>query len=683
MTIRRRIMSTYLVLMAIVLLYLAVSSFGQNIRVSVDQDMNAILELKNSWSEMQVALNDLLVHWDDGSAYRRLLDRRREFGVRLTDARETVNSRAFYPREFRQYFENLGAVWTLAEARLTNIDAVVERPEFAAVEERVRRQTGLQRFSLAWQELIEINTLASRRQAHTIRQLMGEVEFFPIYRDTVDHMFTVILSSAVQIQDRVVLTNRITWFVFFTAFIAACVVIALHFSHTLSRPIIRIAQRLRDFTGQTGAENLDHEHDEVRVLFRTVDHMIEHYTNLSERAEKLSRGEIDRAGTTSPREGIVGRSIEEIASYLRELAQTSGWIRDGEYGSRIRERSEHDVIAHTFNVMSGVIHEKITTLRNMYEAMEEAVLVLGENGEVLETNSRFTELFGYDASLPELTRDRDELHHQVCMSVVRQLAPFTKESFQGGTVTDHYLNLQGVHNREIPVRISSRVLPDKNDEKRQVMFLISNESWRARAKRERERLRAQATVAELKALRAQINPHFFFNTLNTIAHLIETDAPIAVETVEKLSGLFRYTLAATTRDRVRLEEELEHVRHLLDIERLRYGERLNVEFLIDQDLRGHTLPPMLLQPLVENAVRYGGDDTGHVRLHVTARRDGHTVKVEIADQGGSEIDFDRLLKTSGTGIRNVNHRLKTLYGRPLVFRRNTPQGLVVEVNLPT
>lgn len=682
MTIRRRIMSTYLVLMVIVLLYLAVSSFGQNMRISVHQDMNTILELKNSWSEMQVALNDLLVHWDDGRAYNRLRERRRKFGARLADTRETVNSRAFYPREFRRYFDNLQAVWMLAEARLTNIDAVVERPEFTIVEELVQRQTGLQRFSLVWQELIENNTLASRRQAHTIRQLMGEVEFFPIYRDTVDHMFAVILASAAQIQDRVVLTNRVLWFLFFSAFITACVVIALHFSLTLSRPIIRIAQRLRNFTGQTGAENLDHEHDEIQVLFRTVDHMIEHYTRLAERAGKLSRGEIDEGDTTASHEGIVGRSIEEIASYLRELAQTSAWIRDGEYGSRIRERSKHDVIAHTFNVMSGVIHEKITTLRNMYEAMDEAVLVLDEKGTVLETNSRFAELFGYETNPTEELQDRDALHRRVYENVAGQLACFTDESFRSGAITDRYMNLRGLHNREIPVRITSRVLPDKSEEQHQVMFLLSNESWRARAKRERERLRAQATVAELKALRAQINPHFFFNTLNTIAHLIETDAPIAVETVEKLSGLFRYTLAATTRDRVRLEEELEHVRHLLDIEHLRYGERLQVEFQIDQDLQGHTLPPMLLQPLVENAVRYGGDDSGNVSLRLSAHREGHTVKVEVADQGGSEIEFDRLLKTSGTGIRNVNHRLKTLYGRPLVFRRNTPQGLVAEVHLP-
>ena len=91
---------------------------------------------------------------------------------------------------------------------------------------------------------------------------------------------------------------------------------------------------------------------------------------------------------------------------------------------------------------------------------------------------------------------------------------------------------------------------------------------------------------------------------------------------------------------------------------------------------------MLLQPLVENAVRYGEGELGNVDLALSGRKEGETMILEIADHGMKEIDIDALMDSGGTGIRNVNQRFLTIFGYPLSFRRNEPRGLVATLRIP-
>jgi LytS/YehU family sensor histidine kinase len=107
-----------------------------------------------------------------------------------------------------------------------------------------------------------------------------------------------------------------------------------------------------------------------------------------------------------------------------------------------------------------------------------------------------------------------------------------------------------------------------------------------------------------------------------------------------------------------------------------------VKYSIDRALHSQPIPPMLLQPLVENAVRYGSDEAGAVRISIAARKEGETMVLEIADQGSRPVDIDSLLYGSGTGIPNVNQRFATIFGRQLTFRRNTPSGLVAVLRIP-
>ena len=675
MTIKRRIFVTYLVLIAIVIVHLGLSAAIRSLSTRVEGDRAAILEARIGWGTTRALLGDMIINWDEGNVYRRFLGERAAFEAKLESLRRTVESRWYYPRTFKLLIGNLSAVWEMADAHLDRVAAVVDNPDFALAERLVRERPGLQRLNHLWSELMARDTADARRLAYPIQQLISEVEFFPLYGASVENLFDILVERTDEARADFMRIESVVLVVFFLSFLAACLILSSRFAHALSLPIVQVTRRLRDFTGLSGVVVARKaSDDELALLSRTVDKMIGHYTDLSERAGRLARGEVSGDAPQFPREGIVGRSLDEIADYLHELSHTSAWIRDGEYGLQIKERSGSDVITRNFNIMSTVIHEKIGTLRRMFEAVDEAVLVASEGGAVLETNSRLHRLIGAREA-------NDRSLEYITSRLVPQLMSYITPKAAEEARMARFVKLRSLQGHEVPVKLKIRALATTERGVGQWMFIIADESWRARIKRERERLRSQAVIAELRALRAQIDPHFFFNTLNTIAHLIETKPDAAVETVAGLADLFRYALTASKREQVPLQDELRQVRRFLDIERLRYGDNLQVEFTFDEDLQSRPVPPMLLQPLVENAIRYGADATGRISLRITVRSDGNGVAAEIADQGESRIDFDRLLDGTGTGLRNVNQRLNLIYGRPLEFERNHPTGLLVRVRL--
>ena len=199
-----------------------------------------------------------------------------------------------------------------------------------------------------------------------------------------------------------------------------------------------------------------------------------------------------------------------------------------------------------------------------------------------------------------------------------------------------------------------------------------------------ERLRAMATEAELKALKAQINPHFLFNTLNTIAALIHTDPPQAEATVERLAEMFRYVLADSERGWVPLREELAFVDGYLEIEKVRYGGRLRVTRDVAPEALEVPVPGLILQPLVENAVRHGSGSNGRIDLTIRVRQRGEDVVVSVADQGpGMPSDYKAAV-SPGLGLHNVDERLIKTYGEAhgVEIRDNDPQGTIVTLRIP-
>ncbi len=184
-----------------------------------------------------------------------------------------------------------------------------------------------------------------------------------------------------------------------------------------------------------------------------------------------------------------------------------------------------------------------------------------------------------------------------------------------------------------------------------------------------EQLIRSKTEAELAALRSRIDPHFLFNTLNSIAALIRDDPVRAEAATLQLSSLFRYALEAHRQPLVALAEEVEIVRRYLEIEQLRLGDRLVFDISIAPELSRHHVPPLLLQPLVENAVRHGiapSVEGGVVR--VRGWREGDCICLSVSDSGGGTGEAGG----SGEGLDNVRRRLHALYGEraALTLRRS-------------
>ena len=173
--------------------------------------------------------------------------------------------------------------------------------------------------------------------------------------------------------------------------------------------------------------------------------------------------------------------------------------------------------------------------------------------------------------------------------------------------------------------------------------------------------REGALRARLAALQAQVNPHFLFNTLNAIAALIPKDAAAAEETVERLASVLQYSIASSSRGRVKLGEELAAVRDYLDIEHARFGARLRSSIEVDRGLEDDAIPPMLLQPLVENAVLHGlsSRDEGGAVL-VQGRAEAGAMILRVSDDGVGPGGSKR--RGNRTGLDNLRERLALTYG---------------------
>jgi signal transduction histidine kinase len=206
--------------------------------------------------------------------------------------------------------------------------------------------------------------------------------------------------------------------------------------------------------------------------------------------------------------------------------------------------------------------------------------------------------------------------------------------------------------------------------------------------REREvqlaQLSEQLASARFAALQAQVNPHFLFNTLNTIAVLVrEDDRQAAVRIVEQLSEVLRSTLSSHRADEVTLGEELELVRQYVAIEQARFSDRLRPEFKIDDSLLSAAIPSFALQHLVENAIRHGiAREPNAGRLVISADRAGEMIDISVTDDGPG-IDPEAVLP-KGHGIENTRERLRTLYGddASLVVVRRVEGGTIATLKVP-
>ncbi|KGO94675.1 hypothetical protein Q766_00725 [Flavobacterium subsaxonicum WB 4.1-42 = DSM 21790] len=199
---------------------------------------------------------------------------------------------------------------------------------------------------------------------------------------------------------------------------------------------------------------------------------------------------------------------------------------------------------------------------------------------------------------------------------------------------------------------------------------------------ERQAVLQQSVLrSELSALKAQLNPHFLYNVFNTINASIPLELEQTRQMIAELSDLFRYQLRVSNFETVPLSEELDFTSKYLDLEKARFEERLTIEIFADEALLNEPVPPLILQPIVENAVKHGISPQiigGKITIRVSKGAKG--LEFSVTDTGIGVIDKSRLLNI-GIGLTNTEMRLNKMFGTSLIFTDNKPHGLCVQFTL--
>jgi len=205
----------------------------------------------------------------------------------------------------------------------------------------------------------------------------------------------------------------------------------------------------------------------------------------------------------------------------------------------------------------------------------------------------------------------------------------------------------------------------------------------SQATEEREQLEARLARAQLQSLRLQLHPHFLFNTLNTVNALIGTDRHAAERVISGLSELLRMSLSSASEQEVSLARELELLAHYIEIQQIRFQDRLTVSFRIDPESRYALVPNLMLQPLVENAIRHGiAPRAAPGTVVVTATRRANRLELSVVDDGVGEKP--RAQHRDGVGLGNTRARLLSLYGSDHRFEAGGEPGggFAVRIEIP-
>ncbi len=194
-------------------------------------------------------------------------------------------------------------------------------------------------------------------------------------------------------------------------------------------------------------------------------------------------------------------------------------------------------------------------------------------------------------------------------------------------------------------------------------------------------LKQVALKSELSALKAQLNPHFLYNVFNTISASVPAEQEKTRNMIAELSDLFRYQLKASKVEKVTLEEELNFIKKYLQLEKERFEDRLELIFDIDTTILNEKIPPMLLQPLIENSIKHGLSsliDGGEIKIIVKKKED--KLYFEVSDTGVG-IKNKEAVFNKGIGLTNTKLRLEKMYESTLNLSDNTPKGLKISFEL--
>lgn len=198
-------------------------------------------------------------------------------------------------------------------------------------------------------------------------------------------------------------------------------------------------------------------------------------------------------------------------------------------------------------------------------------------------------------------------------------------------------------------------------------------------------LETRLARAQLQTLRLQLQPHFLFNALNTISSILYDDVQAADRMIARLSDFLRLTLRTSEAQEVTLRQELEFLDLYLEIMRMRFEDRLKVDFAVPPETLEALTPQLILQPLVENSIKHAADPlSGHIQINVCARRENGSLWLEVCDAGpGIQANRSKTLN-DGFGLANTVERLQQLYGtaQTLTLENAALGGLCVKVKIP-
>jgi len=198
-------------------------------------------------------------------------------------------------------------------------------------------------------------------------------------------------------------------------------------------------------------------------------------------------------------------------------------------------------------------------------------------------------------------------------------------------------------------------------------------------------LRAQLAQAQLRALKMQLHPHFLFNTLHSISSLVLEDPPKANNMIARLGDFLRLTLDHSDQQLVTLKEETEFVRCYLEIEQVRFADRLTVQFEVEPATLSAEVPHLILQPLVENAIQHAiAPHATPGRIEISAARHNDSLRLEVKDTGPGIGATNSSIEGHGLGLSNIRARLERLYGSnfSLEMTNGSSQGLTVTLVIP-
>jgi two-component system LytT family sensor kinase len=218
-----------------------------------------------------------------------------------------------------------------------------------------------------------------------------------------------------------------------------------------------------------------------------------------------------------------------------------------------------------------------------------------------------------------------------------------------------------------------------------VYYVIRYFQGKQKEEREKSQLALKNKEMQISLLKSQINPHFLFNTLNSISTLIHSSKDQARKVITQLSDIFRYALDSHSGKMVKLADEIEFIETYIRIQQVRFGDRLKFQKMVDQSTLGLSLPPMILQPLVENSVKYGiGPKEDGGTIHLIVKHLNGSVFFEVKDDGLG-IHAKKIMDGSGAGVGMVNTdlRLKSYYGAAAGLRvKASEQGYSVSFSIP-